>query len=49
MADEAARQASERATCEERGIVVFLDQFQKSRATFKPDNVIVPFPERPRL
>jgi hypothetical protein len=49
MADEAERQTNAPSSCEERGIVVFLDEFQKSRATLKPDNVIVPFPEKPRL
>jgi hypothetical protein len=49
MADEAERQTKEPSACEERGIVVFLDEFQKSRATLKPDTVIVPFPEKSRL
>jgi hypothetical protein len=49
MADEAERQTKEPSACEERGIVVFLDEFQKSRAIRKPDIVIVPFPEKPRL
>jgi hypothetical protein len=49
MADEAERQTKEPSACEERGIVVFLEEFQKSRATLKPDNVIVPFPEKSGL
>jgi hypothetical protein len=46
MADEAERQTKEPSACEERGIVVFLDEFQKSRAIRK---LIVPFREKSRL
>jgi hypothetical protein len=49
IADEAERQAKEPSACEERGIVAFLDEFQKSRAIRKPDTVIVPFREKSRL
>jgi hypothetical protein len=49
MEAEAEKQANESFSCEERGKVVFLNEFQNSRAIRKPDNVIVPFPEKPRL
>jgi hypothetical protein len=44
-----AENTNESSSCEERGTVVFLNEFQKSRAIRKPDNVIVPFPEKSRL
>jgi hypothetical protein len=51
MGGEAVKQAKESSYCKEREVVLFLNEFKKSRAnhSLKPDNVIVAYPEKSRL